>query len=161
MTDLARACALVLAALFGWAAVAKMAAHRATVAAFAGLGLPAPGLLAVAVPAVELAVAAGLAWWPAGAGWIAVALLAAFTAVIVRAKAAGVSTGCACFGAPSTSEPVSAADLVRNGALAAAAVLATGAGRTGWPGLPALVTVVAVFAAAAGGLRLLHRRLAA
>ena len=42
MIDFARAAALVLAGVFGWAAVAKALAPTATTASFRGLGLPAP-----------------------------------------------------------------------------------------------------------------------
>ncbi|HEX2850179.1 MAG TPA: MauE/DoxX family redox-associated membrane protein [Acidimicrobiales bacterium] len=160
MTDLARACALVLALLFAWAAVAKVVAHSATVEAFAGLLLPAPAVLAIAVPVVEVAVAAGLVLRPDAVGWTAIALLAGFSAVIVRAQAKGVSTGCACFGAPSSADPVSAADLVRNAALAAVAVVATGCHDARWPSPLAGVSVVVLFIGGAVALGALRRRLA-
>lgn len=161
VNDLAQACAAVLALLFAWAAVAKVVNHRATVDAFSGLGLPAPALLAVAVPMVELAVAAGLVVRPDAVGWTAVALLAAFSAVIVRAQAHGVTSGCACFGAPSTTDPVSGADLVRNAGLAAAAIVATGCADARWPGPLALAGVAAAFVVGAVAVGALRRRLAA
>ena len=51
------AAAVVLAAIFVWAAVAKLRDRPATLRAFTAAGLPAPDALAVVVPAVELVLA--------------------------------------------------------------------------------------------------------
>ena len=83
--------------------------------AFAGPGLPA----------VELAVAVALvALWGPVPGVIALAMLAVFTVAVVRAQARHVP--CACFGAGVSDAPPGAAAVVRNGVLAALAVLAIG-----------------------------------
>jgi hypothetical protein len=83
--------------------------------AFAGPGLPA----------VELAVAVALvALWGPVPGVVALAMLAVFTVALVRAQARQVP--CACFGAGGSDAPPGAAAVVRNGVLAALAVLAIG-----------------------------------
>ncbi|MBW3615212.1 MAG: methylamine utilization protein MauE [Actinobacteria bacterium] len=130
MQDVGRVAALALAGLLAWAAVAKLRRRRPTAESFLALGLPQPRALALAVPLVEAAVAAGLVLRPRVGAWPALALLVAFSAVIVRALAAGAGVPCACFGS-TTERPVSARELVRNAVLAAFAVLATGAG-PGW-----------------------------
>src|SRR5206468_4107936 len=88
VSDVAAACALVLAVVFGWAGVAKLRHHDATVESFRGLRLPAPAALARIVPVVELAVAAGLVLAPASAALAALVMLLAFTVVIARSSIA-------------------------------------------------------------------------
>jgi hypothetical protein len=151
--DVARAAALALSAVFAVAAVAKVLHHGATVRSFGALGLPVPGVLSIAVPVVEAALAVSLLTWPAVGAWASIALLVAFTAVLARAVARGVDAPCACFGSARGSgdggESVSSVELVRNAMLAALAVIASGAsagvGGGGvlvrWPSLPALVMV--------------------
>lgn len=140
------AAALVLAAVFVWAAVAKVRARTTTVTSFRGLGLPAPDALAIAVPMVEVGLAIGLVVRPSAAAWCALGLLVAFTAVIATAIARGVEVGCACFGS-SADRQVSTIEVVRNAGLAGLAVVATGAhGDALWPPLPALVIVTVVVA---------------
>ncbi len=83
--------------------------------AFAGPGLPG----------VELTVAVALVvWWSPIPGLVALAMLALFTVVLVRAQARHVP--CACFGAGRSDSPPGPAAVVRNGVLAALAVLAIG-----------------------------------
>jgi len=83
--------------------------------AFAGRGLPG----------VELAVAVALiVLWGPVPGVVALAMLAVFTVALVRAQARKVP--CACFGAGTSDAPPGAAAVVRNGVLAALAVLAIG-----------------------------------
>jgi uncharacterized membrane protein YphA (DoxX/SURF4 family) len=153
VTDLAAAAALVLAAVFAWAGVAKLRHAATTTASFTGLGLPAPAVLARAVPLIELVVGAGLVFAPAFAAWIALALLLAFTVVIGRAVTSGSTVSCACFGSGAGSEddrPVSALELVRNAGLGGLAIVAggAGAGAVSWPALPALVIVTVLVALA-------------
>ena len=137
MDGLAYAAALVLAATFAWAGVAKLVARQRTLAAFTALRVPAPDVLARAVPSVELVLAAGLVVVPGWAAVAALALLAGFTTFLVRGVRGGVVVGCGCFGAPGDA-PLSSADLVRNGALLlAAAVAATADG----PSLPSVAAV--------------------
>jgi uncharacterized membrane protein YphA (DoxX/SURF4 family) len=146
MDQLASAAALVLAAVFAWAGVAKLLRGDGTRSSFAALGLPAPAFLAVVVPLVEIALAVGLVLRPAIAAWAGIAVIGAFSIVIWRAIARGIDAPCSCFGT-ARKEPVSTNEIVRNGMLAGLAVLATAAhGAAGWPGLPQLV-IVTVLAA--------------
>ena len=156
MTDLGGAAALVLALVFAWAAAAKFRTPRQTASSFHGLGLPAAPLLAWAVPVVELALAIALVASPAAASWPALALVVAFSLVLVRAVAAGSTVTCACFGAAATTgedaRPVSVVELVRNAGLGGLAIVASGAA----PGavdtsLPALVIVTVLVALARVG----------
>ncbi len=80
-------------------------------------------LIAPVEIALGAALAAGVAEpWPA---WVALALLAAFSAALMRVltRPVGERPACACFGRWS-SKPVGAGSLLRNGVLAALAVLA-------------------------------------
>jgi hypothetical protein len=84
--------------------------------------------VARALPFVELTVAVLLlVWWSAVPGVIAAVLLLAFTAVVVRAELRHLP--CPCFGAAPDARPAGPAAVVRNAALLACAVLATGAPR--------------------------------
>ena len=125
--SVAFAARIVLAATLVVSAVAKIRSReavRAQVAVLiAGDGRVA-ALLSV-LPAVELLVAVALvAAWSPVPGLVALLLLVLFTGVLVRAQAKHVP--CACFGAGAADAPVGPASLVRNGVLAALAVLATG-----------------------------------
>jgi hypothetical protein len=163
MDDVAYLSALVLAATFAWAALAKLTDRTRTAAGFAALGVPRPTIAARAVPAVELVLAAALAVAPGPAAVLAGALLVGFTIVLARAIAHGVRVGCGCFGS-SRRDQVSPADLVRNALLLAAAVIATGASGPTWPalaavGLVAVGTVVGVVVLALVELRIATGRL--
>ena len=116
-------CALVLAAVFVWAAAAKFARPNVTTEGFRSLRLPAPGGLAWGVPAAEVVTAVLLVAVPPAGGVVALVLLAAFSLVIARALRLGLTTPCGCFGATSA-KPVSSRDLVRNGLLACLALAA-------------------------------------
>jgi uncharacterized membrane protein YphA (DoxX/SURF4 family) len=123
---LAAAARLVLAATFVISAIAKLASWASLPGAMAAFGVPRrfARAAAVAVPVAELVLAVLLIvfWsssWPA---WIAVALLAAFTVLVVRAAVRHVP--CPCFGAGNEG-PANAISVVRNGVLLALAVLAT------------------------------------
>jgi hypothetical protein len=113
--------ALVLAAVFVRAAVAKLADRQATATAFGELGLPA--VAATAVPLVELALAGALVVVPAWGGVFALALLAGFTAFLILAIRSGARTGCNCFGSARRG-PVSWNDVLRNCVLVVLAVVA-------------------------------------
>jgi len=115
--------ALALAAIFAWAGAAKLRSADVTERTFRAFGLAAPRTLARTIPLVELGLAAGLVVVPGWAAAVALAVLAAFTTVLVRAMRAGVDVGCGCFGT-SRREPVSFVELVRNGLLAVLAVAA-------------------------------------
>lgn len=117
--------ALLLAAVMLRAAIAKLGSRRQTEEDFASLGLVAAGRLAVIVPVVELAVAALLVTAPGWGGVVAAALLAAFTAILVRVlrRPGGLVPSCACFGGSNRS-PISWRHLARNGVLLALALVA-------------------------------------
>jgi hypothetical protein len=133
--------------VFGWAGLAKFQARDQTARTFRAFGLAAPEALAVGVPVTELVLAAGLVVVPGWAALGALAVLAGFTTVLVRAMRAGVDVGCGCFGTAKR-EPVSFVELIRNALLATAAVTAAFARR---PDLPTLDDVILVSTAAAVG----------
>ena len=152
MRDVGGAAALVLAVVFAWAAIAKFRTPAETASSFRGLGLPAAATLALVVPLVELGVAAALLVTPAPAAWVALALLLGFSVVIARAVAAGSTVTCACFGAAAgkgdDARPVSVVELVRNAALGALAIVASGAHpgtvRTSRPAVVIVTVLVAL-----------------
>ena len=118
---------VVLAATFAISGAAKVRSRRALPAAMRAFGIPgrAAGVAAFAVPAVEVALAVALlvAWassWPV---WVAIALLIAFTVLLVRAVVRHVP--CPCFGVVNDA-PVGPVAVVRNGVFLAIAVLALG-----------------------------------
>ena len=113
----------LLGALLAVAAIAKIARFRAWRAALDGYGLvPARGTVAVVVPALELALAAGLFAGLSWAAWGAAALLGAFTLVLGAELARGAAPpSCACL--PWSGRP-GRMTLVRNAALIAVAVAA-------------------------------------
>jgi len=158
VTGAASLAAVLVALVFAWAALAKAVRHGATVVAFSALGLPAPGVLATAVPIGELGVAATLVIRPDIGAALALAALAAFTLVVVRAVLAGSTAGCGCFGS-ARADPVSPADVVRNGLLAAFAAVATGTRSLHRPGPGALAGVAAGVLVAVGVMVLFSTRL--
>lgn len=138
MTDVGYCAALVLAVVFAWAGISKLGARARTARTFRALGLPAAASLAVAVPAVELALAIGLVLAPGWAAAGALALLAAFSVFLARAVRAGVDVGCGCFGSAGD-DPVSYVELLRNGLLGIAALLALATPAPVAPDLPAVL----------------------
>jgi len=133
---------VLLAGIFGLAAVTKLADLSGSRAAMEGFGLPkrlaAPA--SIALPLIELAIAILLllvstAWWGALAGLI---LMLAFIAGIGYTLSQGRTPDCHCFGQV-YSEPVGTSTLIRNGIFAALAGMLVlrgsdgqGAGLTGW-----------------------------
>lgn len=115
----------LLAAVFSTAAVAKTARPGATTLSSFGVPRRLVRPLSIALPAVELAVAAALL--PAGTArygaLAAVGLLAAFTGAVAYQLARGRRPSCNCFGRLH-SKPIGRSTLARNIALLA---LATGA----------------------------------
>ena len=135
------AAAAILALTFGWSAAAKLAAPRRWRQTASAYDLP-HGLAAAAptaVPALELAVAlaAALGLAPV-AGALALMLLAAFSAAIVRVRIRGAhDVACGCFGG--TRHRDYRVLLVRNLLLATAAAVALRSPArppTGRPGIP-------------------------
>ncbi len=121
--SIALVAAVVTAAVLLVSGVSKVASPVPWKASLAGLGLPS--WLATPVPMVELAVGALLLaqWRRAAMGWVAVALLVAFTALLAARLAQGQRPPCACFGSLST-KPIGVGHLVRNGVFIAVALLA-------------------------------------
>ena len=153
LTALAPLAGLALAAVFTVAAVTKLTDRRSTAREFADLGLPAPTLLTGIVPPVELTVAALLLFHPAVGALLATLALLAFSAVLLAALRSGRSVTCGCLG-PLSRRPISAATLIRNGALLALAALAsTGPTPDGpVPVLPAIELTLAAGTTALLGL---------
>ncbi len=148
MSGLATLAAITLAVVLVTAALAKLRRPDRTAADFAELGLPAPRLLARAVPAVEIGVAVALVVRPGIGGPAAFALLTGFTVLLVGLVRRGAVVACACFGAVSD-EPVSWVEVTRNVVLLVAAAVAT---TTTTPAAPDLAAAVAFSAAAVIGL---------
>jgi hypothetical protein len=140
MAEVGYVAALVLAGVFGWAGVAKFRARETTARTFRAFGLAGSDALAVGVPVVEIALAVGLVIVPGWAALGALAVLAGFTTILLRAMAAGVDVGCGCFGT-ARREPVSFVEIVRNGLLAGGAVLAAFAPGPVVPGVEAVIVV--------------------
>jgi uncharacterized membrane protein YphA (DoxX/SURF4 family) len=115
--------ALATAVVFLVSGVAKVAAPGEWRSQSAGMGVPWP--VARMVPFVELILGALLLvrWpWPAVA-WCAVALLVAFTVLIIVRLGQGQHPPCACFGAWS-SKPIGPGHVARNAVFIAVAVVA-------------------------------------
>ncbi len=131
--DLGAATALTarvtLAAAFGVSAATKLVDRPALARGLADFGVPRSDVVAPALPLAEAALAVLLVTvrdqpWPA---FLAIAVLALFTGVVVANLAGGRPAPCPCFGAPGPgARPVSAATVARNGFLVALAVLGTG-----------------------------------
>ncbi len=119
--------AVGLALVFVWAASTKLRSPRRTAEGFAALHLPWPGMLALAVPGLELVTAAALVLRPAWGAMVAFALLAGFTVFLADLVRRGVPTACSCFGS-SGDRPVDRRSLYRNAILlsVALAVVALG-----------------------------------
>ena len=117
------AAAVVVAGVLLLAGVLKLARPIDWRAQAAGLGVPK--LFASIVPFVEIGIGAGLLvqWHRHFFAWVAVALFAAFTALVGLRLAQGQRPPCACFGALS-SRPIGAGHLARNGVFIVIAVLA-------------------------------------
>jgi hypothetical protein len=138
---------LTLAAAFGLSAAAKLGRRQAFARALEDFGVPAGAAVSLALPPVEAGLAALLvavrgAAWPA---FLAIAVLAVFTAAVVANLAGGHPAPCPCFGPPAAgARPVSAATVARNGYLVALAVLGTGSTTGASPTATALAAAVIV-----------------
>ena len=123
--SLSLAARIVLAAVLAIAATAKLRSRtisREQTVALVGEG--AGSAIATALPFVELAIAVALLlWWTAVPAVVALVLLLAFSAVVVRAQLRRLP--CPCFGGAGRGEAAGPMSLVRNAVLAAYAVLAT------------------------------------
>jgi hypothetical protein len=110
-----RPAALALAVVFAWSSLGKLITRPD----MTKLGLPRWSGEVTAY--VEALLAVLLLLRPADGGVVALALLAGFTAFLIRRFDTG--TGCGCFGSSST-KPVGITSLVRNAALLALAAMA-------------------------------------
>jgi hypothetical protein len=113
---------VLLAAVFAFAAGAKLADRPGTEEGFRRLGLGHPDQRAVQVPAAELATAVLLIAAPVGGALVALGLLAGFTVLLVRRLRAGSTAPCRCFGGV-RARAIAWTDVARNLVLAALAVV--------------------------------------
>ena len=149
--------AVVLAALFATASIAKLRDLPATLKQFTELGLPRPGVFTRIVPLAELALVTLLLVVPAVGAIFALVTLAFFTTFLVGRVRAGITAPCACFGA-TVSTPLSRVDIVRNLMLMALAGLVLMATRPIAPAPLDLLAIGIVIAVGAGLLAVLRRR---
>ena len=125
------ACALLLACVFAWAALAKLvrpARWRSALGRY-GLGDRIERVAAYGVPAAEATAALLLLWGDARVGAaLGLALVAAFSLAVLRARSlSGDRLPCGCFGGASTRDYREM--LGRNALLAAASAVVLLAGR--------------------------------
>jgi hypothetical protein len=149
--------AIVVAAVFAVAAVAKLRDIPATASGFERLGLPQVELFARMVPLTELAVTVLLLVVPPGGAIAALATLAFFTTFLLGRLRAGVVAPCACFGA-SVAAPLSGIEIARNVGLMVLAGTALATDRPVRPTLLDLLVVLGPTAAVAVVLHLLRGR---
>ena len=138
---------ITLAATFALSAATKVADRPGFARALQEFGLPRSDALSWTLPLVEGCLGLALVVVP-GAAWpafVAIAVLALFTAAVVANLIGDRPAPCPCFGPPTAgARPVSAATVARNGYLIALAVLGTGS--TGGASVGAALAVAAVTA---------------
>ena len=103
----------ILGGVFLVAGLSKLRSPLETRRSLRDLGFPFPKETSIILPLVELLTAILLIVDPATGGPCAVALLVAFTVLIVSRLVNGNTSGCGCFGAWST-RPLSYWDVARN-----------------------------------------------
>lgn len=158
MSGVATALGWVLAGVLAWTGAAKLRRPGRTAAAFAALGLPGAGTLAIAVPAAELLTATLLVALPRVGGAAAALLLGGFTVFLAVRLRGGGTVDCGCFGT-ARSEPLTAAALLRNALLMGAAGAASVSGSAAVPSLEAVLVAGAAFLIGALAVALLDVRL--
>ena len=114
----------ILGVVFLVAGILKLRSPLDTRRSLRDLGFPFPRETSVALPLVELLTSVLLFVDPTTGGPCAVALLVAFTVLILSRLAAGNTNGCGCFGAWST-RPLSYRDVVRNTVVITLGAIAT------------------------------------
>lgn len=144
--------AVLLAVVFWSAGSAKLRDPQRVVDEFTAMGIRSPETAARVLPFAEFGTAILLAAVPWVGAAVSLAMLVAFTVVLVRVLRSGAVVACACFGATST-QPVSRVDVVRNLLLIAAAAVAVAAERRS-PTAPEIVAVVGAAAISFVALRL-------
>jgi hypothetical protein len=139
LVELSSPAALVAAAIFVFAAAAKLSSRATTRAAVSGFGLPT--FVAPALAPIELVTASLLLWKPRVGGVFAALLLLAFTGVVVQALRRGVAVRCGCFGG-TDKRPAGSDTVVRNGLLLVLVLIPTlGVTSLRRPTLPACLTL--------------------
>ena len=103
----------ILGGVFLVAGLSKLRSPLETRRSLRDLGFPFPKETSIILPLVELLTAILLIVDPATGGPFAVALLVAFTVLILSRLVNGNTSGCGCFGAWST-RPLSYWDIARN-----------------------------------------------
>lgn len=103
----------ILGGVFLIAGLSKLRSPLETRRSLRDLGFPFPKETSIILPLVELLTAILLIVDPATGGPCAVALLVAFTVLILSRLVNGNTSGCGCFGAWST-RPLSYWDVARN-----------------------------------------------
>jgi uncharacterized membrane protein YphA (DoxX/SURF4 family) len=123
MSAVGQVASILLGLVFLVSGGSKIAAGAAWPEQAAGLG--APTIVVPALPWIEIVLGAVLVMQlaPVTAAVIAIVVLVAFTALIVRRLSQGRHPPCACFGAWS-SKPLGVGHVVRNAGFIALAVLA-------------------------------------
>ena len=113
MNDVSWASAAIVGVVFVWAGVSKLQARGQWQLQARDMG--APAWAAMPLPFLELVLGAALTigWWPMLIVPAALALLASFTALLVRNLLAGRRPACACFGAR-VARPISWFSVARN-----------------------------------------------
>ena len=149
--------AVVLAAVFALASVAKLRDLPATLEQFNALGLPRAGVFTRIVPLAELSLVILLLVVPPVGAIAALITLAFFTTFLVGRVRAGVHTPCACFGA-TVATLLSWVDISRNLGLMMLALLALTASRPTAPNVVELVLVLGTVAVGAALLALARHR---
>ena len=140
---------ITLAAAFALSAGMKFAHRTEFARGVSRFGVPGAGAVAVVLPPVEaglavLLVAVQQAAWPA---FLAIAVLAVFTAAVIANLVGGAPAPCPCFGPPAAdARPVSTGTIARNGYLVALAVLGTGSTAGASPGATAALAAASVTA---------------
>ncbi len=151
------ASAVVLAAVFALAAVAKLRDLNATADGFEALGLPSPAVFAAVIPLAEVGIVALLLIVPAAGAIAALVTLAFFTTFLVGRLRAGVRAPCACFGS-ARALPLSGADVLRNVLLIGLALASLPADRPGGVRPVDAAVVLIVTGAGVAALRLVRHR---
>ena len=114
----------ILGGVFLVAGLSKLRSPLETRRSLRDLGFPFPKETSIILPLVELLTAILLIVDPATGGPCAVALLVAFTVLILSRLVNGNTSGCGCFGAWST-RPLSYWDVARNTVFIALGAIAT------------------------------------
>jgi hypothetical protein len=137
------AMAIVVATVFAAAGFLKARSPSTTAVELDGLGVPLPRLLARLLPLIDLTIAGSLIVIPRAGSLMALAALAVFTVVLLRAVRSGAPVSCGCLGSFSDT-PVTYATVARNALLAVMAATALAVPEPLVPDLASALSAVAV-----------------